>query len=152
MDEFNVSPGSLTDEELACLHVIERLLATLPEGAAKLETIRNPSGVIFQLIPANKNSANFGIHYDSSVDVFFGHYGTAFEVDFGYEKQLSDFDQALAFTEKVGQAVIAGRCKERAGFIGVRGTVEVDSKPYRATHFFHFRLFPKTVSYARYVG
>jgi hypothetical protein len=150
MNELDVSTGTLAEEEADCLHVMERLLSTLSDGTARLDVKRNSSGLIFLLIPANKNSANFGLHYDGCVDVFFGDSGTTFEVEFGHGSQNADFAAALAFTEKVGRAVIAGRCNERAGFLGVRGTVEVDGKPYRVTHFFHFRLFPKTVSYAPY--
>ena len=145
-----VNAGSLTDEEARCLDVLQRLLATLPDGIATLDVNRHPSGLICRLIPANKISAEFGIHYDVCVDVFFGNFGTTFEVDFGYKSANPDFVAALSFVEKIGQAVISGKCKERAGFAGIRGTVEVDGKPYRVTHFFHPRLFPKTIDYAPY--
>jgi hypothetical protein len=151
MAEPNVSLSSLTDEEKRCLELMQSLLSSLPDDAAQLTLKRNSSGLIFQLTPANKRSAAFGIHYDGCVDVFFGDFGTTFEVPFGTGQPMDSFDAALALVKRAGHAVIAGKCRERAGFAGVRGTVEIDGRPYRVTHFLHFRLFPKTLHYEPYV-
>ena len=101
------------------------------------------SGAVYYLKPSNDESAEFGIHYYGCVDVFFGKFGTTFEIDFGHGSPNADFAAASAFAEKLGRAVIAGKCKERAGFTGIRGAIEVGDTPYRTTHFFYFRLFPK---------
>lgn len=144
--------GSLSDEEEQIARVMRDLLASLPQGVATLETNRGPSGMILQLRPANKKSAAFGIHYDGCVDVFFGR-GSTFELP--YESGLpkdADFKAVLQWARAMGQAVIAGECKERFGFLGIRGTIRIGAKNvYRSTNFFHPRLVPKSVQYAAYV-
>jgi hypothetical protein len=151
MSELRIKrPKQEVEREEKIARLMRDLLAGLPEGAATLEVTHDGCGAIFRLKPSNRESAEFGIHYDGSVDVFFGKFGTGFEVDFGPRSANPDFAAALAFAEKVGLAVIAGKCKERAGFTGIRGTVEIEGSPYRSTHFFYFRLFPKTIRYAPY--
>lgn len=142
--------GSLSDEEEQIARVMRDLLGSLPEGAATLEIKRDPSGVIFRLRPANKRSAAFGIHYDGCTDVFFGR-GTTFELplESGLPKD-ADFEAIMQWARAMGQAVIAGECKERAGFLGVRGTIWVNRKAFRVTSFIHFRLLPRTFHYAPY--
>jgi hypothetical protein len=138
-------------EESQLTQLIQNLLAGLPSGSATVEVKRNRSGLILILRPSNQGSAEFGVHYDGCVDVFFGKFGTTFELP--YESGLpkhSEFEATLSWAKAMGLAVIAGRCKERAGFFGVRGTVEVEGKPYRVTSFFHLRLFPRTFRYAPY--
>jgi len=151
MSELGIErPTQEVEREEQISHLMRDLLTGLPDGAATVGVRHDRSGAVYYLKPSNNKSAEFGIHYDGCVDVFFGKFGTTFEVDFGYGLPNADFEAALAFAEKVGRAVIAGKCKERAGFTSIRGTVEVDGKPYRATHFFYFRLFPKTIRYAPY--
>ena len=150
MSELKLSVDSKNEEEQVA-QVMHTLLGRLPSGTATLEVKRNSSGLILYLKPANENSAGFGIHYDGCVDVFFGKFGKTFELP--YESGLpkdADFEATLAWAKVVGLAVIAGNCKEYAGFLGIRGTVEIDGKPYGVTSFLHFRLFPKTFRYASY--
>ena len=149
MSELKLGVDS-RDEEEQVAQVMHTLLGRLPSGAATLEVKRNSSGLILYLKPANERSAGFGIHYDGCVDIFFGK-GTTFELP--YESGLAkdaDLEATLAWAKVVGLAVIAGNCREYAGFLGIRGTVEIDGKPYVVTSFFHFRLFPKTFHYAPY--
>lgn len=152
MSELGIErPQREVDEEEQIAHLMRELLAGLPEGSATLGTKRDRSGTVFYLKPSNKNSAEFGIHYDGCVDVFFGKFGTTFELPWesGLPKD-ADFEATLSWAKAMGLAVIAGRCKERAGFFGVRGTIEVKEKPFRVTNFFHLRPFPKTFRYAPY--
>ena len=140
------------DEEEQVAKLMQQLLAGLPDGTATLGVRNDRSGTVFYLTPSNEKSAEFGIHYDGCVDVFFGRC-TTFELP--YESGLpkdADFKATLSWARSVGLAVIDGRCRERAGFLGVRGTVEVEGKPYRITSFFHLRLFPRTFRYAPYCG
>ncbi len=152
MSELGIEkPTRETDEKERIAHLMQELLAGLPEGTATLGVRHDRSGTVFYLKPSNKNSADFGIHYDGCVDVFFGSSGTTFELP--YESGLpkdADFEATLSWAKAIGRAVIAGRCKERAGFFGVRGTVEVNGKAYGVSNFFHLRLFPKTFHYAPY--
>ncbi|MFZ0808902.1 MAG: hypothetical protein WAN03_22095 [Candidatus Sulfotelmatobacter sp.] len=126
------------------------LLARIPSGSATLSVHRGPSGMIFQLKPANRDSAAFGVHYDGCVDVFFGT-GTTFELP--WESGLpedADFEAVLQWAKAMGEAVIAGKCKERAGLLGVSGTIWVNGKPFKTANFFHLRLHPTTYRYAAY--
>ena len=88
---------------------------------------------------------------DGSIDVFFGDHGATFELpcESGLSKD-ADFDSVMQWAKDVGLVVIAGKCKERAGFLSVRGTIWVRGKAYRITNFFHLRLFPKTFHYLPY--
>jgi hypothetical protein len=147
--EIEKPPGEVAQkEEIARL--MQELLAGIPEGSATLGTRRDHSGIVFYLKPSNKKSAEFGIHYDGCLDVFFGKF-TTFELpcESGLPKD-ADFEATLSWAKAMGLAVIAGSCKERAGFFGVRGTIEVNGKPYRVSSFFHLRLFPRTFHYAPY--
>ncbi|MGO9165316.1 MAG: hypothetical protein ACLPLR_06350 [Terriglobales bacterium] len=139
------------DEEKQIASLMQELSAGLPEGAANLGVRRDHGGTVFYLKPSNQKSAEFGIHYDGCVDVFFGRFGTTFEIP--YESGLpkhADFEATLSWAKAIGLAVIEGRCRERAGFFGVRGTVEVNGKAYGVISFFNLRLFPKTFHYAPY--
>jgi hypothetical protein len=144
-------PTRETDEEEQIAHLMQQLLAELPGGTAALGVRHDRSGTVFYLKPSNKTSAEFGIHYDGCVDVFFGRFGTTFELrcESGLPKD-ADFEATLSWAKSMGLAVIAGRCKERAGLFGVRGTIEVNGKAYGVTSFFHLRPFPKTLHYAPY--
>jgi hypothetical protein len=151
MSELGIEkPTRETDEEEQIARLMRELLDGLPEGTATLGVRHDRSGTVFYVRPSNKKSAEFGIHYDGCVDFFFGR-STTFELP--YESGLprdADFEATLSWARAMGLAVIAGRCKERAGFLGVRGTVEVEGKPYGVINFFHLRLFPRTFRYAPY--
>lgn len=144
----NKQPGRIEEERIA--HIMLHLLAGLPPGTATMDSKEDPSGRIWYLTPSNKRSAAFRVHFDGTVDVFFGR-GTTFELP--YESGLprdADFEAVLGWLKAMGLAVIAGRCKDRLGFLGTRGTIWVNGKPYRVSSFFHFRLHPKTLHYAPY--
>ena len=51
-------------EQLKAL--FERLLAELPQNAAKINVYRVPKGdgTVIELLPANPHSASFGVHVD----------------------------------------------------------------------------------------
>jgi hypothetical protein len=109
--------------------LMQELIAGLPAGSASLEVKHDPSGRIFYLRPTNANSAIFGIHYDGCIDVFFGNHGTTFELPFesGLPKDAG-LDSIMQWAKEMGLAVLAGKCRERAGFLGVRGTIWVKEK------------------------
>ncbi len=143
-----ISITKSAEESGRLLKLFEELLDSVPEGTATLGSKRtkNDDGTIIWLTPANKCAAEFGAHSEdgvlSLIDVFFGS-GTTFELG-------CDVDEVLNLVRRLGLAVISGRCEERFGFVGARGTIEVDGKPYRVSNFFHLRLFPKTIHYAPY--
>ncbi len=61
--------------------LFERLLAELPDGTARLNEYRVPKGdgMVIQLLPANRNSASFGVHFDDGIELIdfsFGRIGT----------------------------------------------------------------------------
>jgi hypothetical protein len=130
--------------------LFQKLLGGLPQGTAVVESerTRNDDGTIIRLVPANKRAAQFGAHIEDGhpflVDIFFGS-GTTFELE------NQDVDELMGLVRQLGLAVIAGKCEQRLGFLGVRGKIQLDEKAgYRATHYFYPRLFPKTVRYEPY--
>jgi len=144
MSELGIEkPTRETDEEDQIAHFMQELLAGLPGGTATLGVRHDRSGTVFYLKPSNKKSAEFGIHYDGCVDVFFGS-GNTFELD-------GNVDELLELVRPLALAVISGRCEQRFGFLGVRGKILLDGgKVYRCTDYFHPRLYPKTVRYEPY--
>lgn len=142
------------DDSGRLLELFDDLLNLLPPGTATLESMRTEKddGTIIRLKPANQRAAEFGAHIEdgglSLIDVFFGG-GTTFELP--WEAKLpesADIDAILGIVRGLGLAVIAGRCEERFGLLGVRGKIQVDeTNVYRSTHYFYPRLYPKTVQY-----
>jgi hypothetical protein len=144
-----ISITKSVDESGRLLKLFQELLDSLPEGTATLGSKRtkNDDGTIIWLTPANKCAAELGAHSEdgglSLIDVFFGS-GTTFELN-------GDADELLELVRRLGSAVISGRCEERFGFLGVRGKIQMDGgKVYRCTHYFHPRLYRKTVRYEPY--
>ncbi len=144
-----ISITKSADESGRLLKLFQELLDSLPEGTATLGSKRtkNDDGTILWLTPTNKCAAELGAHSEdgglSLIDVFFGS-GTTFELN-------GDVDELLELVRRLGLAVISGRCEERFGFLGVRGKIQMDGgKVYRCTHYFHPRLYPKTVRYEPY--
>jgi hypothetical protein len=138
--------------------LFQELLNTLPLGTATLGSKRtkNDDGTIIWLKPAKKHAAEFCAHIDdvhhNLIDVSFGA-GTTFELP--SESRLSDdanFDMLLEAVRSMGLAIIAGRCREYFGFLGIRGTIKVsEGNVLRCSSFFHPRLLPKLVRYDPYV-
>jgi hypothetical protein len=137
--------------------VFREVLATVPTGAATLESIRteNDDGTIVWLKPLNSRSAQFSAHIEdghpSLIDVSFGS-GTTLELP--WEAKLPNdatFEMVLEVVKHLALAVVAGQCEERFGFLGIRGTIRVDARNvYRCTHFFYPRFSPRTVRYQPY--
>jgi hypothetical protein len=138
--------------------LFQALIDSLPPGTVSLGSRRtkNDDGTIVWLSPSNKQAAEFSAHLEDGnsglVDVSFGRGGTTLELP--WEARLpsdASFDTILEVVKNLALAVIAGRCEERFGFLGVRGTIRAEaSNIYRSTHFFHFHLFPRTVRYVPY--
>ena len=140
----------LTGERAARLDALfQGLLEEMPPGTASVESRRGKNYVdsVISLKPCNARAAAFWVHIQDEwpgVDASFGS-GTTME--------LSDksFDTIVGLVKQLASAVIAGRCEERFGFLGIRGTIRVDATKFcRTTDFFHPRLFPKTVHYEPY--
>jgi hypothetical protein len=136
--------------------LFEDVLATLPAGAATLETRRthDDRATIITLKPSNKKSSAVSVHMEDGgkfVDVSLGELTT---LEFPWEAHLPkdpSFDLVLEEMKKICLAVIAGHCEHRFGFLGIRGTIRVGGEVYRCTHFFYPRLCPKTVRYEPYL-
>ena len=153
------SMSDVSEERAAKLIALfEELLSTLPPASAILESARTKvrDGTVVCLKPSNKRAAVFSAHLDDGVpnivDVSFGTI-TTFELP--TESLLPNsktFDEILEAVREMGLAVIAGKCTEYFGFLGVRGTIQGADKPLRMATFFHPRLFPKLVRYQPYVS
>ena len=140
-----------TGERAACLVALfQGLLEGMPPGTASVESRRGKNYVdsIISLRPCNARAAAFWVHLEDEwpgVDVSFGS-GTTMEFS------DTSFETIVGLVKQLASAVIAGRCQERFGFLGVRGAIRVDATHvYWATDFFHPRLVPKTVRYAPYL-
>ena len=129
--------------------LFQELVEEIPPGTASVESRRGKYYVdsVISLKPCNARAAAFWVHIQDKwpcVDVSFGS-GTTVEVS------DKSFDTLVALVKQLASAVIAGRCEERFGFLGIRGTIRVDAtNVYRATDFFHPRLVPKTIHYEPY--
>jgi hypothetical protein len=140
------------------VELFQELLGTLPQGTATLnfERTEHDDGTIVWLKPTRKHAAEFCAHVEdrnvSLIDVSFGA-GTTFELP--SESRLArdaTFDMMPEAVRGMGLAIIAGRCREYFGFIGIRGAIEVsEGNVLRCSRFFYPRLFPKLVRYEPYV-
>jgi hypothetical protein len=138
------------------VQLFEDILATLPTGVAALEArrTRDDRGTIVRLRPANAESAEFSAHVEDGyalVDVSFGR-GATFELPWDADlPNNATFDTTLETVLAMCRAVIAGRCEDRLGFLGIRSTICVDEKRvFRMTDFFHPNLHPRVVRYGPY--
>jgi len=139
-----------SEERTACLVALfHGLVEGMPAGTASVESKRGKNYVdrIISLVPCNPRAAAFWVHIENEwpgIDVSFGS-GTTMEFN------DASFEAITGLVKQLASAVIAGRCEERFGFLGVRGAIRVDAvNVYWATDFFHPRLIPKTVHYAPY--
>ena len=139
------------------LQVFEEILATLPEGTARVEVRRtqDDTATVITLKPSNKKSSSLSVHREDGggecVDVSLAGLTT---LEFPWEAHLPkspSFDLVLEKIRKICLAVVAGHCEHRFGFLGIRGTIRVGEEVYRCTHFFYPRLRPKTVHYEPYL-
>lgn len=133
------------------------MLGGLPPGTATVGSKRteHDDGTVVWLKPSNRFAAEFSAHIEdgnpSLIDVSFGS-GTTIELP--WESKLpsdATFEMVLGEVRELVLAVAAGRCEERLGILGIRGTIRVDAENvYRSTHYFHARLFPRTIHYEPY--
>jgi hypothetical protein len=154
MTSINKAPDKLGQ----LLLVFQELLSGVPPDAATTGYCRtkNDDGTIVWLQPSNQRAARFSAHVEDNnfclIDVSFGS-ETTFE--FPTESYLADdatFEMMLEAVKAMGMSVIAGKCQERFGFLGIRGTIDVGrQRPLSMTSFLHPRLFPKVVRYQAYV-
>lgn len=138
--------------------MFQALLTTLPPGTATVESRRtkNDDGTIVWIKPSSKRAAVFSAHLEDGhptlIDIGFGS-GTTLELP--WEAKLpsdATFETVLKAVRGLALAVVHGRCEERLGFLGIRGTICVDANDvYRCTHYFYPHLFPRTVRYEPYV-
>jgi len=154
MNSVASQPGESANRLVGLFH---ELLDGLPPETATIgfKRTRNDDGALVWLKPSGQQAAEFSAHIDdehtSLIDVSFGS-GSTFELP--CEAKLpsdATFEMVLGVVRDLALAVVAGRCEERFGFLGVRGTIRVDeTNVFRCTHFFYPRLFPKTIHYLPY--
>jgi len=137
--------------------VFEDLLNTIPRGSATIQRSRTPAndGTLLWLKPSNPEAAEFSAHIEdnnsSLIDVSFGS-GTTLELPIEANlPEEASFGDMLQVVRELGAAVVAGRCHERFGWLGIKGTICVDAQStYHSTRYFHLHLMPRTVHYRRY--
>jgi hypothetical protein len=120
-------------EQLRAL--FDRLLAELPQGAAKLNVYRVPKrdGTVIEMIPCNHESASFGIHVDDGVDLVdfsFGRIGT-WELPQEGRNRKPSAEQLLLEVEQMSRAVIAGKCEETRNLFSLTSRIHVDGYAYK---------------------
>jgi hypothetical protein len=113
----------------------DRLLAELPQGAAKLNVYRVPKGdgTVIEIIPSNHESASFGVHAEDGVDLVdfsFGRIGT-WELPHEGRNRKPSAEQLLLEVEQMSRAVIAGKCEETRNLFSLTSRIHVDGYTYR---------------------
>jgi hypothetical protein len=142
-------------EELRVLFA--RLLAELPEGTAKLNVYRVPrgDGTVIELLPANHESASFGVHVDDGVkllDFSFGQIGT-WELPQEGRNRKASAEQLLSEVEQMSKAVIAGQCEENRNLFSLTSKIHVDGYTYKVVDLPMLPIPPfGTRKYAPYVA
>jgi len=138
------------ERESRLVALFDHLLKGMPCGTAWVECRRGENYIdsIISVKPSNARSAAFWVHIAEvwpGIDVSFGS-GTTIRFN------DRNFDTIVGLVRQLASAVIAGRCDERFGFLGIRGAIRVDAENlYYSIDFFHPRLVPKTVCYVPYV-
>ena len=121
-------------EQLKAL--FERLLAELPQNAAKINVYRVPKGdgTVIELLPANPHSASFGVHVDDEgigyLDFSCGRIGT-WELPQEGRNRKASAEQLLREVEQMSRAVIAGKCDETRGLFSLTSKIHVDGYTYK---------------------
>jgi len=127
--------------------LLRRRLAELPTDAASLQVKRarqNGEGVIATLKPRNATSAAIITHTENGlnlVDFRFGEYGPTWELPIDTEK--ANKSEVLSRLQEMCQAVIAGNCKHKRGFLSVTGIIQIGNKPHKVTDVLVFRASPR---------
>jgi hypothetical protein len=115
--------------------LFDRLLAELPQGAARLNVYRVPKGdgTVIEIIPTNRESASFGVHVDDGVDLVdfsFGRIGT-WELPHEGRNRRPTAEQLFSEVEQMSRAVIAGKCEETRNLFFLTSRIYVDGFTYR---------------------
>ncbi len=116
--------------------LFDRLLAELPQSAAKINVYRVPKGdgTVIELLPANRHSASIGVHVDDEgvgyLDFSFGRIGT-WELPQEGRNQKAGAEQLLLEVEQMSRAVIAGKCEETRGLFSLTSRIHVDGYTYK---------------------
>ena len=115
--------------------LFEKLVAELPVGTAKVNIYRVPrgDGLVIEVLPANQQSASFGVHLDDGVkdvDFSFGRIGTWELPQEGRNREAGP-EQLIQEVEQMARAVIAGKCDETRGLFSLTSRVYVEGHTYR---------------------
>jgi hypothetical protein len=115
--------------------LFDRLLAELPQGAAKLNVYRVPKGdgTVIEIIPSNHESASFGVHMEDGLDLVdfsFGRMAT-WELPQEGRNRRPSAEQLLSEVEQMSRAVIAGKCEETRNLFSLTSRIHVDGFTYR---------------------
>src|SRR5580704_11753221 len=138
--------------------LFDRLLADLPQDAAKLNVYRVPKGdgTVIELLPANRHSASFGVHVDDDgidyLDFSFGRIGT-WELPQEGRNHKASAEQLLLEVEQMSRAVIAGKCEETRGLFSLTSRIHVDGYTYKVVDLLMLPIPPfGTRKYAPFVS
>ena len=146
--------------EEGLVDLIRRLSSELPPNTASIEIKRHEQegdGVSVVLKPQYPSSAVLSVHAVNgleAVDFSFGDYGPTWELPIeGHYRQASK-QEVLQEIREMCQAVIAGNCKHKRGFLSITGTIQVGERRYKIKDLLVFRSVPSlhgTKSYEPYV-
>ena len=116
--------------------LFEKLVAELPRETARLNISRLPrgKGTVIGLLPANRDSASFGVHVDDHrsdyLDFSFGRLGT-WELPLEGRNRNASAEEILFEVEQMSRAVIAGKCEETRGLFSLTSRIHVDGYTYK---------------------
>ena len=137
--------------------LFERLAAELPSDSARLNIYRVPKGdgTVIELLPANRDSASFGVHVDDDgidyLDFSFGRIGT-WELPQEGRNRKASAEQLLLEVEQMSRAVIAGKCEETRGLFWLTSKIHADGYTYKMVDMPMFAIPFRTRTYAPYVS
>jgi hypothetical protein len=137
--------------------LFDNLLAELPPNTARLNAYRVPKGdgTVIELLPANRESASFGVHLDDGVDLVdfsFGRLGT-WELPLEGRNRNATAEQVLLEVEQMCRAVIVGNCEDSRGLFSLTSKIHVDGYTYKVVDSPMLPIPPfRTLRYAPYVS
>jgi hypothetical protein len=135
--------------------MLDRLIAELPPGTATLNVrpVQKGRGTVIEIVPANPESADFGVHCDES-DFFSFSFGKVSGWEWPYERRYQyDEKDTFAEVEEMSRAIVAGNCEEVRRWFSRTGRIFVEGYTYKMTDLPKFPRPPfGTTRYAPYVG
>ena len=97
------------------------------------------------LKPQNPAACTLSVHGEDgleAVDFSLGDYGPTWELPIEGDNPRANKHEVLQEVREMCQAVIAGNCKHKRGFLSITGSIHIGERRYRITDLLVFRPVP----------